>query len=193
MTKRSVQKLLVLVLMIFTTSSLSYSQLNLEPVVKEIKWTHDFVIVIKASGEASGKVLMKDGEASSFDFNPNDLSKYPTWKINRVTVERGPNVKPLIYTTYRCTSNDQYLAYGNKGNNKMLTSEEYDKFWEKDDAGNFKYNITDMYHFVYREYVEKDEKHIRLTYHSDKSKSSTTSVMLPSWPSDKLKLVLVKL
>jgi hypothetical protein len=192
MTRKCVQKLLALVLITFTTASLGYSQL-LVPVVREINNSQDYVIVIEGRGGTNAKVLMKDGNASSFDFDPNDLDMYPRWKINRITVNRGPNVKPLTYTTYMCTSNNEYFAFGKKGDNKMMTSKEYDKFWEKDEAGNPKYNISDMYHFVYREYEEKDEKHIRLTYHSDKSGITTTQVWIPTWPSHKLKLVLVKL
>ncbi len=75
----------------------------------------------------------------------------------------------------------------------MISTEEYEKYWEKDQAGNNKYNISDMYHFVYREFVQDDNKHICLTYHDNKELSSTVKVLMKSWPNDKLKLVLVKL
>ena len=193
MKKKCVQTLLALVLMIFTSATFSYSQVNREPAIDKINNSHEFVIVIKGNAAGKSKVLMQDGNASSFDFDPNHMDKYPRWRVKRVTVNRGENVKPLFYTTYMCKSNNQFFAYGNKGDNKMITEEEYDKYWEKDDAGNPKYDITDMYHFVYREYVQKDGKHIRLSYHSDKSSSSTTMIYVPSWPSSELKLVLVKL
>jgi hypothetical protein len=192
MTKNRFWKTILLAVMLVVTTGASYGQLFV-PAVSEIGDNHEFVIVIKGNSSINAKVLMQDGRASTFDFDPNNLNQYPTWKIRRINVSRGPNVKPLSYTTFMCTSSFEYFAFGKSGDNKMMTSKEYDKFWEKDETGKSKYDISDMYHFAYREYVEDDGQHIRLTYHSDKKSSSTTQVWLPTWPSDKLKLVLVKL
>lgn len=193
MTKKRVQKVLMVALLIIATAKLGFGQINLEPKINEISSEQKYVIVLKGNGSTNAKVLMSDGNASSFDFDPNNLAEYPTWSIKRIKVNRGPNVAPLSYLTLQCNSNQKYFAYGNKGDDKMMSNSEYEKYWEKDPAGNNKYDISDMYHFVYREYVEDDNKHIRLTYHSNKEESSTSQVYLKSWPSDKLKLVLVKL
>lgn len=166
---------------------------NIAPKVSEINSNHRFVIVLEANGSLEAKVLMPDGTASEYAFNPEDLSTYPQWIINRITVNRGADVKPLYYTTFQSAETRNYLAFGNTGENKTISEAAYDKFYEKDDAGNYKYTIQDMYHCVYREYVADDEKHIYLTYHSDKNGASTTHIFRKGWPSKFMKLVLVKI
>jgi len=162
MTKKRVQKVLIVVLLIIASTRMSFGQINIEPKVSEISSQQNFVIVIKGNSSINAKVIMSDGNASSFDFDPNNIGEYPTWSLNRIKVNRGPNVTPLSYLTLQCNSNQKYFAYGNKVDNKMITKEEYDKYWEKDQAGKNKYDISDMYHFVYREYVEDDNKYIHL-------------------------------
>jgi len=193
MTKRSFQKAILMALAIFASAGLSFGQLNIEPKVSEINSQQNYVIVIKGVGTINAKVLMQDGNASSFDFDPNNMDDYPRWSISRVVVERGPNVKPLTYTTFQCLSNQEYFAYGNKGAYKMISQKEHDKYWERDAAGKYKYNITDMHHFIYREYVKDDNQYIKLTYFDSKEEITTTSVRMKSWPTENLKLVLVKL
>ncbi len=135
---------------------------------------------------------MPDGTAGTNDFNAESIDGYSTWIIKRITVNRGVNVKPLYYTTFQSTETRNYLAFGNKNGVNTITEAAYDKFYEKDEAGQFKYSLQDMYHCIYREYVADDNKHIYLTYHDNPNGAGTTHIYRKGWPSKFLKLVLVK-
>jgi len=182
--------LTILTFLVFV--SLTIAQ-NIAPKVSEINSNHRFVIVLQERGTLEAKVLMPDGTASEYAFNAEDLNTYPQWIINRITVNRGENVAPLYYTTYQSAETRNYLAFGNSGENKTISEEAYDKFYEKDDAGNYKYTIEDMYHCIYREYVAEDDKHIYLTYHDDRNGAGTVHIFRKGWPSKFMKLVLVKI
>lgn len=180
------------VLAVISIVGMNFGQ-NIAPKVSEINGNNRFVIVIQGKGTINDKILMPDGTASTKDFNAENLASYPTWIIERLTVDRGENVRPLYYTTFQSVDTRNYLSFGNKGEVMTISEKAYDKFYEKDEAGKFKYSLQDMYNCIYREYIAEDNKHIFLTYHSDRNGASTSHIYKKGWPSKYFKLVLVKL
>ena len=176
-------------LLVFVTVT-GYGQL-FAPAVSEIGSSQEFVIVIKGTKSVNAKVLMQDGNASSFDFDPNDINAYPRWRIERVELLRPP-AQSLFYYRIKCLENQLYFAFRQPGDDKMLPKKEYDRLNERDEAGVYKHNLNEKYFFTYRVYIADDEQHITLNYH-DENSSATSRVRMKTWQTDLLKLVLVKL
>lgn len=179
---------LSLLLVFFTVTV--YGQL-LAPAVSQISSQQEFVIVIKGTKSVNAKVLMQDGNASSFDFDPNNVNTYPRWKVERVELLRTP-AQSLFYYRIKCLDNQLYFAFEQSGDDKMLPKEEYDRLNERDETGKYKHNLNEKYFFTYRVYIADDKQHITLNYEREKS-SGTSPVRMKTWPSNYLKLVLVKL
>jgi len=193
MFKKQLLKKIGLAILLCASTGVTFGQLQIDPKISQVNGSQKFVIVLKGASEGKDKVFMDNGTASSFYFNPSDLNTYPTWRINRIRVDRGANVSPLYYITLQNARTFEYFAYGNKGENKMISQDEYKKFFERDQNGNSKYTIQDMYHCVYRPYTREDGKHFVLTYHDDKDGVGTVHIFRKGWPSSHMRLVLVSL
>jgi hypothetical protein len=193
MLKKQLFKKIGLAILLCASTSITFGQLQIAPTISQADGRQQFVIVLKGSSDGKDKVFMSNGVASSFDFNPSDLNSYPTWRITQIRVDRGANVAPLYYMTLQNSQTLEYFAFGNKGDNKMISQDEYNKFFERDQNGQSKYSIQDMYHCVYRPYTREDGKHFVLTYHTEKNGASTTHIFMKGWPSSHMRLVLVSL
>lgn len=150
--------------------------------------SHQFVIVIKGNGSNNAKVLMEDGNASSFDFNPEEISTYPVWRLKRVKFNTS-----IDFFWFKCMKNNMYFAFGKPGDDKMISGEEYQELmYAKDKEGNLKHGWEDKLFFNYQLSIDKDDKHINLNYVPGTDPLGKTSIVrMKTWESNSLKLVLV--
>ncbi|MEA3451239.1 MAG: hypothetical protein U9Q83_04980 [Bacteroidota bacterium] len=162
---KKTMKLLVFFLMFLYVGE-TYAQSNIPPAVMEVS-SETFVLVIKKIDRDNLKigerVVMSDFTASDKDFDPNKIKSYPKWKLKPVNIINKDSYDR--YIALHCLDNDKYY-HRKKG---MLDAKEYDKFFEKDDTGNYKIkDRDDLFNFLFYPEI-KDTEYIQLKYEKDES------------------------
>jgi len=178
---KNFKQLLAVLLIVFTTD-VAFGQIK--PAIISIG-NETFVLVVRANTnkEVGEKVVMSDFKASTENFDPNKMDIYPKWKIKTVNVNNNDGTYKRHIALY-CIDNDKYYNQKKWG---MLPAKEYEKYWEKDQAGNYiEKDRNGLFDFLFYPEI-KDNEYIWLRI-DDKH------VVTPStWSRRDIKLVLYSL
>ena len=179
--KKSIQ--LLTIVLIFLSANTAFGQLNFEPKILSINNETSVLVVRSNEHQKVGeKVVMSDFKASEDDFDPNKMDDYPKWKFKTVNVNNNDGTMQRHFALY-CIDNNKYFHR----TKYMTEAKEYEKYWEKDQAGNYKEKDRDELHeFLFYPEI-KDKEYIWLRI-NDKQ------VVTPgSWSRRDIKLVLYSL
>lgn len=155
----------------------------------------EYVLVTPGNKESEvpDKVVMEDFKASDEAFDPYKTDSFPRWKIHNVLVDLSED-QTVRYIALQCLANKKYLKKHPENNGAIMVSEEeYDKLWEKDETGEYKVSFEEKIEYLFRPRLDVEEGNIVLGYDTREEGCQSRNCLSPEgWECRGINLIFVK-